>query len=77
MTLQQLNQAALRVLSAWASGQKPTPEDSAAVRRQALPSETHLPIDELACLVVKRVRNQIDAGSAQDEYRLAQRSKTA
>ena len=73
MTLQQLNQGALRVLSAWASGRNPTPEDSAAVRNQALPSETHLSLDELACLVIKRVREQIN----EESRGLTQKRKTA
>jgi len=75
MTPHELNQAALRVLSAWASGRKPAPEDSAAVRSQALPSEIHLPIDDLACLVVKRPRQQIEAES--ERNRLARERKTA
>jgi hypothetical protein len=77
MTLQQLNQAALRVLSAWASGQKPAVEDVAAVRAHALPSEAGQPIDDVACLVVKRVREQMLAESEQDADRTAPTRRTA
>jgi hypothetical protein len=77
MTPHELNQVALRVLSAWASGRKPTPEDSAAVRGQALLSEAHLPIDELACLLVKRVREQINADSEPDGHQLVRKRKIA
>jgi len=77
MSLHQLNQAALRVLSAWASGRKSTPEDLLAVRSQALPSETHLPIDDLACLVVKRLRNQMNAESEPNGNRLVRKHKIA
>ena len=53
-------------MTAWASGRKPTPKDPADVRRKALPSETHLAIDESPCLVMKRVREQIESESEQD-----------
>ena len=77
MTLHELNQAALRVLSAWASGRKPTPEDATAVRAQALPLETLLPTDELACRVVKRVRLQIEGKSEPDGNQLVRKRKIA
>ena len=64
MKPQQLVSLALRVLSAWSSGQRPDPGDLEVLRRHAPPDcATDLEFDELACYVIKYETDRVLAGS--------------
>ena len=47
----QLVETALHVLVAWNGGSDPAPDDI-EILQNAFPASAHLPIDELACLVI-------------------------
>jgi hypothetical protein len=45
---------ALRVLSSWTHGEAPKSADMSILRADALPDEADLPLDELACRIIRR-----------------------
>ena len=54
MSSPELVKVALRLLSGWISGSLPDQADVDILRHAARPGESYLPIDELACLIVRR-----------------------
>ena len=54
MEVRDLALTALRVLSAWMHGERPTPEDAKVLLGNALAGEDDLSLDELACRIVAR-----------------------
>jgi hypothetical protein len=54
MASRELVQTALRVLSAWISGSRPNSSDVEILREHAHPGKFDLPVDDLACLIIRR-----------------------
>ena len=54
MNSTELVQTGLRVLGAWISGSLPDADDVKILRQSARPGEAEMPVDELACLIVRR-----------------------
>ncbi len=54
MSSPELVKVALRLLSGWINGSHPDQADVDILRNSARPDESDLPIDELACLIVRR-----------------------
>jgi hypothetical protein len=54
MGSKELVEAALRVLTAWTSGDRTNSSDIEILRQHALPGETEIHIDDLACRIVAR-----------------------
>ena len=57
MSSEELVMTALRVLGAWNDRRKPAPADI-QVLKEAVPSATHLPVDELSCQIIHGLRGR-------------------
>ena len=54
MSSNELVKVALHILNDWINGSHPADADVDILRRSARPGESDLPVDELACLIVRR-----------------------
>jgi hypothetical protein len=66
MGSKQIVEAALRVLTAWTSGGRTNSSDIEILRQHALPGETEIPIDDLACRIVGRECGRVIQNSQAD-----------
>jgi hypothetical protein len=57
---------ALRVLKAWTCGEQVRADDVEVLRQHALPHEFDLPVDDLACIIVKRACSTVIQESQQE-----------